>query len=40
MLGDGEDEKRAIRPDLTSSVFIDFAGAKVIGRWISSDAGS
>ena len=34
MLGIGEAEKEAIRPDFNKSIFIDFAGAK-----ITSDAG-
>ena len=29
MLGNGEAEKEAIRPDFNSSIFIDFAGAKI-----------
>jgi hypothetical protein len=40
VLGNGEAKKEAIQPDFNRSIFIDFAGAKVIGRWISSDAGS
>ena len=34
MLGIGERQKEAIRPDINRSIFIDFAGAK-----ITSDAG-
>ena len=34
MLGNGEAQKKAIRPDFNRSIFIDFAGAK-----ITSDAG-
>ena len=34
MLGNGEEEKEAIRPDFNKSIFIDFAGAK-----LTSDAG-
>ena len=34
MLGNGETQKEAIRPDFNRSIFIDFAGAK-----ITSDAG-
>ncbi len=34
MLGNGETQKEAIRPDFNKSIFIDFAGAK-----ITSDAG-
>jgi len=34
MLGNGEAQKDAIRPDFNKSIFIDFAGAK-----ITSDAG-
>jgi len=34
MLGIGERQKEAIRPDFNRSIFIDFAGAK-----ITSDAG-
>ena len=34
MLGNGEAQKEAIRPDFNRSIFIDFAGAK-----IPSDAG-
>jgi len=34
MLGNGEAQKEAIRPDFNKSIFIDFAGAK-----ITSDAG-
>ena len=34
MLGNGEGEKKAIRPDFNKSIFIDFAGAK-----LTSDAG-
>jgi len=34
MLGNGEAQKEAIRPDFNRSIFIDFAGAK-----ITSDAG-
>jgi len=34
MLGNGEEEKEAIRPDFNKSIFIDFAGAN-----LTSDAG-
>ncbi len=34
MLGNGEAQKEAIRPDFNRSIFIDFSGAK-----ITSDAG-
>jgi len=29
MLGNGEEQKEAIRPDFNRSIFIDFAGAKI-----------
>jgi hypothetical protein len=29
MLGNGEAQKEAIRPDFNKSIFIDFAGAKI-----------
>jgi hypothetical protein len=28
MLGNGEGQKEAVRPDFNKSIFIDFAGAK------------
>lgn len=30
MLGNGEAQEQAIRPDFDRSIFIDFAGAKIL----------
>ena len=41
MLGNGEAQKEAIRPDFNKSILIDFAGAKITSdAGVPSDAGS